>query len=186
MKTGGPPRAPLSAAKFRQATTPNGFIAFAEIVVRIPRMRALMSSAAAGMRKYIAANIVGARREDLASFLVVNAHCVDPYESPNTRSEVNRRRKARAGVSPALNPLEHNRRHPVVRPSAEHSTVDMCLSAGTKLATVRIRSKMSRCWLSCQTRRFRCCASFPGSPRRRASAQRSSNAPNFWADAANC
>jgi len=59
-----------------------------------------MSSAAGGMRKYIAANIVGARREDLASFLVVNAHCVDHYESPNTRSEVNRRRKAGAGVLP--------------------------------------------------------------------------------------
>ena len=45
-----------------------------------------MSSAAGDMRKYIAANIVGARRENLASFLVVNAHCVDHYESPNTRS----------------------------------------------------------------------------------------------------
>ena len=59
-----------------------------------------MSSAAGGMRKYIAANIVGARRENWASCLVVNAHCVDPYESPNTRSKVNRRRKAGAGVSP--------------------------------------------------------------------------------------
>jgi hypothetical protein len=43
---------------------------------------------------------LGARREDLACCLVVNAHCIDPYESPNTRSEVNRCRKAGAGVSP--------------------------------------------------------------------------------------
>src|SRR5262249_3021880 len=61
LKTGGQPRTSRGATEFRQATALRGSVDSAEIAVKTPRIKVLMSLASAGMRKFTAASIAGSR-----------------------------------------------------------------------------------------------------------------------------